>query len=150
MPEIKLMKIAIGSDHAGFRYKQAIRQHLAALGHEVEDFGTDDEQIVDYPAFIRPVAEAVARGTFDRGIVLGGSGNGEAIVANRVPGIRCALCWDLRSARFGRAHNDANLLSLGQRMLAIEEALEIVDVWLSTPFDGGRHLIRIKQIDGTP
>jgi ribose 5-phosphate isomerase B len=141
------MHIAIGSDHAGFRYKQAIAEHLRNLGHEVRDFGPDSEEPVDYPKFIRPVAEAVARGECERGIVLGGSGNGEAMVANRARGIRCALCWDVRSARFGREHNDANMISLGQRMLAIEEALEIVDVWLATPFAGGRHAERIRQID---
>jgi ribose 5-phosphate isomerase B len=141
------MKIAIGSDHAGFLYKEKIIAHLQVLGHEVQDFGTNSELTVDYPKFIRPVAEAVARGEFERGIVLGGSGNGEAIVANRVHGVRCALCWDLRSARFGRMHNDANVLSMGQRMLAIEEALEIVDLWLATAFEGGRHVERIKEID---
>jgi len=141
------MKIAIGSDHAGFAYKEAIRAHLKQSQHEVRDFGCFSEATVDYPTFIRPVAEAVARGEFERGIVLGGSGNGEAIVANRVTGIRCALCWDLRSARFGREHNDANMLSLGQRMIAVEEALEIVEVWLNTPFKGGRHAARIAQID---
>jgi ribose 5-phosphate isomerase B len=141
------MKIAIGSDHAGFLYKERIRQHLEKLGHAVKDFGAYSEETVDYPKFIRPTAEAVARGEFERGIVLGGSGNGEAIVANRVPGIRCALCWDLRSARFGRQHNDANVISLGQRMISIEAALEIVDLWLATPFDGGRHVERIRQID---
>lgn len=141
------MKIAIGSDHAGFRYKEAIREHLKGLGHEVCDGGCFDELIVDYPKFIRPVAEAVARGEVERGIVLGGSGNGEAIVANRVKGVRCALCWDLRSARFGREHNNANVISIGQRMVAIEEALEIVDVWLATPLSGGRHQTRIEQID---
>jgi ribose 5-phosphate isomerase B len=141
------MKIGIGSDHAGFRYKEIIRAHLQARGDEVRDFGCFDEEPVDYPAFIRPVAEAISRGECERGIVLGGSGNGEAIVANRVRGIRCALCWDLRSARFGREHNDANMISLGQRMLAIEEALEIVDIWLATAFQGGRHAARIAQID---
>jgi ribose 5-phosphate isomerase B len=141
------MHIAIGSDHAGFRYKQIIAEHLRKLGHEVRDFGPDSEDPVDYPKFIRPVAEAVARGDCERGVVLGGSGNGEAMVANRVRGVRCALCWDLRSVRFGREHNDANMISLGQRMLAIEEALEIVDLWLATPFAGGRHAERIRQID---
>jgi ribose 5-phosphate isomerase B len=141
------MHIAIGSDHAGFRYKSAIKEHLESLGHTVKDFGPDSEEPVDYPKFIRPTAMAVASGECERGIVLGGSGNGEAIVANRVPGIRCALCWDLRSARFCREHNDANMISLGQRMIAIEEALEIVDVWLNTPFSGGRHALRIRQID---
>ena len=113
----------------------------------MRDFGTFSEATVDYPKFIRPVAECVARSEAERGIVLGGSGNGEAIVANRVRGIRCTLCWDLRSARFGREHNDANVLSLGQRMISIEEALEIVDLWLVTPFQGGRHTDRIRQID---
>lgn len=141
------MKIAIGSDHAGFQYKAKIRELLEALGHSVTDFGTHSEEAVDYPLFIRPVAEAVARGEFDRGIVLGGSGNGEAIVANRVKGIRCALCWNADSARLGRQHNDANVLSLGQRMMSLETALQIVRVWLETPFEGGRHLRRIELID---
>lgn len=141
------MRIAIGSDHAGYRYKEEIKRHLQAAGHQVQDFGTYSEESVDYPRFIRPVAEAVARGQFDRGIVLGGSGNGEAMVANKVRGIRCALCWDLRSARLSRQHNDANVLSLGQRMISIEAALEIVDLWLATPFDGGRHVRRIRQLD---
>lgn len=141
------MKIAIGSDHAGFEYKERIRQYLTAAGHEVKDFGTYSTASADYPKFIRPVALAVAAGEFDRGIVLGGSGNGEAIVANRVKKVRCGLCWDLRSARLCRAHNDANVLSLGQRMVPIEAALEIVDVFLSTPFDDGRHSDRIRQID---
>src|SRR5690349_24336658 len=110
------MKIAIGSDHAGFQYKEKIRDSLKQLGHDVKDFGTNSTESVDYPLFIRPVAEAVARGEFERGIVLGGSGNGEAIVANRVRKIRCALCWNTESARLGREHNNANMISLGQRM----------------------------------
>jgi ribose 5-phosphate isomerase B len=141
------MKIAIGSDHAGFRYKEKIRERLKGLGHEVKDFGTYSEEPVDYPVFIRPVAEAVARGEFERGIVLGGSGNGEAIVANRVKGIRCALCWNVESARLARQHNDANVLSLGERMISLETAFEIVRVWLETPFEGGRHQRRIEMID---
>lgn len=141
------MKIAIGSDHAGFRYKEQIKELLGDLGHSVTDFGTDSEAPADYPLFIRPVAEAVARGEVDRGIVLGGSGNGEAITANRVKGIRCTLCWNLESARLGRQHNDGNVLSLGQRMMSLETALEIVRVWLDTPFEGGRHQHRIEQID---
>jgi ribose 5-phosphate isomerase B len=141
------MKIAIGSDHAGFRYKELVKAHLAAAGHEVRDFGTDSTAPVDYPLFIRPVAEAVAAGECERGIVLGGSGNGEAIVANRVAGVRCTLCWNEESARLGRAHNDANVLSLGERMVSEEEALRIVDVWMSTAFDGGRHRRRIEMID---
>jgi ribose 5-phosphate isomerase B len=141
------MKIAIGSDHAGFAYKEKIRQHLSEQGHDVKDMGTYSEAHCDYPTFIHPVAVAVARGEFQRGIVLGGSGNGEAIVANRVKGIRCSLCWDLRSARFARQHNDANVLSLGQRMISIEAALDIVDLWFATTFDGGRHQRRIDLID---
>lgn len=144
------MKIAIGSDHAGYAYKEKIEAYLRSLGHEVEDFGTHSEEPADYPLYIRPVAEAVARGEFDRGIVLGGSGNGEAMVANRVKGIRCALCWSPESARLGRAHNDANMISLGQRMIPEETALEIVRVWLETPFDGGRHARRIAMIDEPP
>ena len=141
------MKIAIGSDHAGFRYKQEIIAHLRAAGHEVADFGTDSTESVDYPVFIRPVAEAVAAGEYERGIVLGGSGNGEAMAANRVRGVRCGLCWNSESARLTRLHNDANVLSLGERMMDLATALEIVDIFLSTPFEGGRHLARIQQLD---
>src|SRR5580693_5258718 len=141
------MRIAIGSDHAGFQYKEKIREFLEEQGHRVTDFGTHSEEPVDYPLFIRPVAEAVARGEFERGVVLGGSGNGEAIVANRVKGIRCALCWNVESARLGRQHNNANALSIGQRMIPVDLALEIVRIWLTTPFAGGRHLERIREID---
>jgi ribose 5-phosphate isomerase B len=141
------MKIAIGSDHAGFHYKQAIIEHLKKAGHDVVDFGTDSDAAVDYPKYIRPVAEAVAAGQAERGIVLGGSGNGEAITANRVRGIRCGLCWNLESARLTRRHNDANVLSLGERMMDEATALAIVDIFLSTPFEGGRHLARIQEID---
>lgn len=141
------MRIALGSDHAGFDYKQRLKLLLIESGHVVADFGTYSDQTVDYPRWIRPVAEAVAAGDYERGIVLGGSGNGEAIVANRVPGIRCTLCWNVESARYGREHNDANVLSLGQRLLDFEEAQQIVEVWLETPFQGGRHARRIRQID---
>ncbi len=141
------MKIAIASDHAGFGYKEQLREALISRGHEVQDFGTHSEESVDYPEFIRPAAEAVARGEYDRGIVLGGSGNGEAIVANRVPGVRCALCWNVESAEMGRRHNDANVISIGQRMVAQEDLLPILDTFLNTPFDGGRHARRIAAID---
>jgi ribose 5-phosphate isomerase B len=141
------MKIAIGSDHAGFTYKEKIKSHLADRGHTVDDFGTDSEEAVDYPLFILPVARAVSNGKYQRGIVLGGSGNGEAIAANRVPGIRCALCWSVETARLARSHNDANMLSLGARLISIDQALKIVDTWLDTPFDKGRHLRRIELID---
>jgi len=141
------MRIAIGSDHAGFQYKTRIKQYLSEGGHDVLDLGTDSEAPVDYPTFIRPVAEAVAAGQAERGIVLGGSGNGEAMVANRVRGVRCALCWNEMTARFGRMHNDANCLSLGQRTISIEMALSIVQIWLDTPFEGGRHARRIALMD---
>lgn len=141
------MKIALASDHAGYRYKEAIKEMLIARGHEVVDFGTDSETPVDYPDFIRPAAMAVARGECDRGIVLGGSGNGEAIVANRQRGVRCALCWNVETARLARLHNDANMISLGQRMIDQETALAIVETWLTTPFEGERHERRIRKID---
>jgi ribose 5-phosphate isomerase B len=141
------MKIALASDHAGFRYKVEIQKLLAAAGHAVSDFGTYSEDAVDYPVFIRPAAESVARGECERGVILGGPGNGEAIVANRIPGIRCAVCWNTESAVLARRHNDANVISLGERMMPLETALEIVRAWLREPFDGGRHLKRIQLID---
>ena len=120
---------------------------MSAQGHEVIDFGTFSAEPVDYPLFIRPAAEAVASGECERGIVLGGSGNGEAMVANKVRGVRCALCWSLETARLARAHNDSNVLSLGQRMIPEDLALQIVNVWLTTPFDGGRHARRVAMIE---
>ena len=144
---LRPLKVAIGSDHAGFEYKEKIKGLLTALGHDVRDFGTSSTEPVDYPLFIRPTAEAVARGECERGIVLGGSGNGEAIVANRVRGVRCTLCWNVESARLGRAHNNSNCLSMGERMVSESDALAILEVWLATPFEGGRHQARIDQID---
>jgi ribose 5-phosphate isomerase B len=141
------MKIAIGSDHAGFRYKEAIRELLTTLGHEVVDKGTYSEEPVDYPLFIRPVAEAVAAGEVERGVVLGGSGNGEAMMANRIKGVRCGLCWNEESAQLCRKHNDANVISIGERMMSQETALNIIKIWLDTPFEGGRHIARIKELD---
>jgi ribose 5-phosphate isomerase B len=141
------VKIALASDHAGFRFKSLIGRWLGEWGHEVVDFGTSSESPVDYPPFIRRAAQAVARGDCERGIVLGGSGNGEAMVANRLRGIRCALCWSVESARLSRAHNDANVLSLGERLLSEDEARAIVEIWLATPFEGGRHVQRIAAID---
>jgi ribose 5-phosphate isomerase B len=140
-------KIAIASDHAGYQYKEKIKEFLASKGYTVQDFGTDSEESCDYPLFIRPAAEAVSRGECDQGIVLGGSGNGEAIVANKVKGIRCAVCWSRDSARFAREHNNANMISLGQRMMSVETALEAVETWLTASFEGGRHERRIKQIE---
>ena len=141
------MKIAVASDHAGFDYKEAIKALLTTLGHEVRDFGTDSPAAVDYPLFIRPAAESVARGECERGIVFGGSGNGEAIVSNKVKGIRCAVAWNLESARLSRRHNNANMLSLGQRMMPLASALDVVKLWLNTEFEGGRHEARIRQIE---
>lgn len=140
--------IALGSDHAGFAYKEAIKAMLLAEGHTVRDFGTYSDAACDYPDFVRPVAEAVARGEYERGIVLGGSGNGEAIVANRIRGIRCGVCWNEQLAAWNRSHNDGNVLSIGQRTVSEIEALAIVRIWLATEFEAGRHLIRINKIDG--
>ena len=141
------LRIAIASDHAGFDYKQALATMLRAAGHAVHDFGTDSDASCDYPLFIRPAAQAVARGECDRGIVIGGSGNGEAMAANRLPGVRCALCWSVESATLARAHNDANMIALGQRLISYEMALAIVDTWLRTDFAGGRHARRLALLD---
>ena len=141
------MTIAIASDHAGFELKSLMTDLLRARGLAVRDFGTDSTEPVDYPRFVRPAAEAVARGECARGIVLGGSGNGEAMVANRVRGVRCALCWNTEVARVARAHNDANVLAVGQRFVPPDEALAILETWLDTPFEDGRHARRIAMID---
>ena len=142
------MKIALGTDHAGYHHKEAVKRLLESLGHEVVDFGTFSEESVDYPKFVRPAAEAVARGECERGIVFGGSGNGEASAANKVRGVRCALCWNEEVARLSRQHNDANVLSLGERVIPLETALALVRVWLTTEFEGGRHANRIAQLEG--
>ena len=141
------MRIAIGTDHAGFECKERLKNALAALGHEVTDFGTHSTEPVDYPDFVRPVAQAVAAGDFDCGIVLGGSGNGEAMVANRLPGVRCAVCWNVESARLARQHNDANVISVGARLIPEADVMPIVTTWLTTAFEGGRHARRISKID---
>ena len=144
---MKTFRIAIGSDHAGFKYKEAIKAMLLAEGHIVRDFGTYSSESCDYPDFIRPTAEAVAAGEYERGIVLGGSGNGEAIVANKVKGVRCGLCWTEQVAIWNRSHNDGNVLSLGERTVTEAEALKIVKVWLATEFEGGRHIARVQKIE---
>ena len=140
------MKIAIGADHAGFALKQHLLATLAALGHQVDDLGTHDTQPVDYPEICANVARAVVGHRADRGIVIGGSGQGEQIAANKVPGARAALCNDLYTARMSRQHNDANVLALGGRIVGQGLADEIVAVWLATAFEGGRHQRRIEQI----
>ena len=141
------MKISLGTDHAGFLYKEAVKRFIESLGHEAKDFGTFSQEPVDYPLFIRPAAEAVVRGECERGIVFGGSGNGEAMAANKVHGVRCALCWNEEIARLSRQHNDANVLSIGERTIPEDLALKIVRVWLETPFEGGRHAKRVAQLN---
>lgn len=143
------MRIGVASDHAGFRDKTVVAAHLRALGHDVRDFGTSSEAPVDYPDMIRPLAIAVANGECERGIIFGGSGNGEAMAANRVLKVRCAVAWNLESARLSRAHNDANVLSIGERLVPADQILPIVDLWLTTGFDGGRHAARIAKLDRT-
>ncbi len=141
------MKFAIASDHAGFEYKSLLIKHLRGMGYDVRDFGTYSDESTDYPDWIRPAALAVARGDADQGIVLGGSGNGEAMVANRIPGIRCAVCWSEETAALASAHNNANMISLGQRLISPAMAITIVDTWLATPFENARHTQRIEKID---
>jgi ribose 5-phosphate isomerase B len=140
------MRIAIGSDHAGFRLKGYLARHLGEAGHAVDDLGTDSDIPVDYPAICAAVARAVVEGRADRGMVLGGSGQGEQIAANKVRGTRAALCNDLYLARLSRQHNDANVLAMGARVVAPELAAEIADAWLATSFEGGRHVPRLEQI----
>ena len=142
--------IAIASDHAGFRFKEMLKAHLGKMGYTVRDFGTDSEAPADYPDFIRPAAESVAAGRCDLGIVLGGSGNGEAIAANKVRGVRCALCWNAESARLAREHNDANMIAIGARLVGEPEARAIVQAWLAASFQGGRHARRIAKLEPRP
>ena len=141
------MKVSIGSDHAGYELKTTLIELLRELGHEPIDCGTNSTESVDYPDFIRPAAEAVAKRAAEKGIVIGGSGNGEAMAANKVIGIRCALCHDVTTARLSREHNDANVLSLGSRIVGSQVACDIVTTWLSTDFSGEeRHARRIRKI----
>lgn len=141
------MKIALGTDHAGYEYKEAVKNHLQALGHEIQDFGAFSNESVDYPEFVRPAAESVAEGSCDLGVVFGGSGNGEAMAANKVKGVRCALCWSEQTARLAKEHNNANVLSIGQRQISKSLALKIIDAWLDARFEGGRHIRRIEMLD---
>lgn len=140
------MRIAIGSDHAGYPLKTHLAETLRSLGHDVVDLGTDSEDPVDYPPICAAVGHAVAKREVERGIVLGGSGQGEQMAANKVRGVRAALCNDLYTARLSRQHNDANVLSIGGRIVAPQLADEILTLWLTTPFDGGRHERRVAQI----
>jgi ribose 5-phosphate isomerase B len=140
------VRIAIGADHAGFLLKEHVKQTLARLGHTIDDLGTSSEEPVDYPPICFAVGRAVAGGRADRGIVIGGSGQGEQIAANKIAGVRAALCNDLFTARLSREHNDANVLSIGGRIVAAALADEIVTLWLATEFQGGRHERRLAQI----
>jgi ribose 5-phosphate isomerase B len=140
------MRIAIGADHAGFPLKQHLVGALSRLGHQVDDRGTHSDAAVDYPPVCADVARLVVAGKADRGIVVGGSGQGEQIAANKIRGIRAALCNELYTARMSRAHNDANVLAIGGRVVAFGLAEEIVTLWLETPFEGGRHQRRVDQI----
>src|SRR5438874_12087465 len=140
------MRVVIGSDHAGFELKQHVIESLKTMGHDVDDRGTDSTEPVDYPPICADVARRVAKGDADRGIVLGGSGQGEQIAANKVHGIRAALCNDLYAARYSRLHNDANVLSIGGRVVGTGLAEEILRVWLTTEFEGGRHQRRVDEI----
>lgn len=142
-----MKKIALGSDHAGFTTKEAIKNHLRSQGYIIVDFGTDSEVPVDYPDYCRPAAESVAKGESDLGIVFGGSGNGEAMVANKVAGIRCGLCWNEESARLTKEHNNANMISIGAKMVSVTDSITIVDAWLEAEFQGGRHQARIDKIE---
>lgn len=140
------MRIATASDHAGYPLKEEVKAFLLSEGHEVLDLGTDSEEPVDYPGYCAAAARAVVEGRADRAIVFGGSGQGEQMAANKVHGIRAAVCHELFSARMSRAHNDANVLALGGRIVAPGLAKEIVALWLTTPFDGGRHARRVEEI----
>jgi len=142
-----MLKIALGTDHAGYKMKERIKAHLIKTGYRVIDFGTDSEEAVDYPDYCRPAAESVAKGDCEYGVVFGGSGNGEAMVANKVAGIRCGVCWNVDSARLTKEHNDANMIALGQRMVSEEDGVKIVDAWLNATFEGGRHQQRIEKIE---
>ncbi|GAB1690889.1 ribose 5-phosphate isomerase B [Krasilnikovia sp. M28-CT-15] len=144
------MKVAIGADHAGVRLKRMLIRSLTRAGHDVTDFGVFDEEMVDYPAVCAAVGRAVAEGRFERGIVLGGSGQGEQIAANKVPGVRAALCNDLYLARLSREHNDANVLAMGAFVVGADLAAEIVTLWLATAFEGGRHARRVGQLESPP
>ncbi len=142
-----MKRIAIASDHAGYKLKEELRQHLLEVGYRVDDFGCHSEEPVDYPDYIRPAAESVAAGGSDLGIVLGGSGNGEAMVANKLKGIRCGVCWNEESARLAKEHNNANVISIGARMATREKGIQIVQAWLTAQYEGGRHDIRLAKMN---
>lgn len=140
------MKTFLGSDHAGLELKEKVKELLKAEGHVFEDMGTHSKESVDYPEYVLKVSEAVADGTDDRGILICGTGIGSSIAANKVPGIRAALCGDAVSAKYSRLHNDANILVMGERIIGLETAIEIVRLFLTTPFEGGRHINRLEKV----
>ena len=140
------MKISIGNDHAGPEYKKAIVQYLESKGHQVTNYGTDSDASVDYPDFAHPVAQDVSEGKADYGIVICGSGNGINMTANKHQGVRSALCWKKEIAELARLHNDANIIALPARFITEEEAIEMIDVFLTTEFEGGRHQMRVNKI----
>jgi ribose 5-phosphate isomerase B len=143
------MRIALGSDHAGYRYKELFKAALTQDGHEVEDFGAETDAVpADYTVVSEAIARAVAEGRAERGVIVAGSGNGEAIVANKIHGVRASVCNDLYTAELARRHNDANVLCVGQRVMGEPVAMKILEIWMSTPFDGGRHVGRIENISG--
>ena len=144
---MKILRFALGTDHAGYNFKEAIKDHLHNLGHETKDFGTFSEDSVDYPEFVIPAAKAVADSLVDYAIVLGGSGNGEAMAANKIKGIRCAVCWSAETAKLAKEHNNANVIAIGERQITKDLAIEIIDVWLSSEFQGERHARRIQMLD---
>jgi len=141
------MKIAIASDHAGFEMKEKVKNFLKELGYEFEDFGTQNKKPIDYPEFALKVADAVSKNLCERGILFCGTGIGMSIAANKVPGVRAVLCYDVKTAKLSREHNDANVLTLGARIIEIEKAEEIITVWLETDFLGERHSKRIEKIE---
>lgn len=141
-----LPTIALGSDHAGFRYKELVKDYLVSTGHVVKDYGTYTPERVDYPDFCAPAARAVAAGEYDLGVVFGGSGNGEAMTANKIKGIRCGVCWSLDSARLTKEHNNANMIAIGERLVPEEQLTQIVQTWLDATYEGGRHQSRIEKL----
>lgn len=141
------MNVALASDHAGFNYKERIKGWLVANGHAVVDFGTTSTESCDYPRFVVPAARAVASGECDRGIVLGGSGNGEAMAANKVRGARCALCYSVETAKLARNHNDANMMSIGERLTPFDVVEQMLETFLNEEFEGGRHVPRVRMLD---
>jgi ribose 5-phosphate isomerase B len=140
------MKISVASDHAGYELKEAVKEHLTAAGHDIVDFGTNGTESVDYADHATPAARAVASGEVEKGVFVCGSGQGMMMTANKVRGVRAALAWNPELARLSRRHNDANVLALPARFVSVEQGLEIVDAWLESEFEGGRHIPRVKKM----